>query len=95
MAVFRPPTDNFLSLSDIDVRQPWSQNQRFAYRLFRHFESQPRGRNVYKLSDGSYTENEPADYSTVVFTYYGGHDYELDADEQAALVAAGYGAFIS
>jgi hypothetical protein len=50
---------------------------------------------VFKLDDGSYVENEPADMSTVAVTYYGGHDYEVDAAEVASLTAAGYGDYIS
>lgn len=95
MAVFTPPTDNFFSLAEFDVSQPWSANKRFAFNLLKHYRSEPRGRNVYKLSDGTYVENEPEDYSTVVFTYYGGHDWPVDAAEVVALTAAGYGDYIS
>ena len=94
MAIFTPPTDNFHNLSDIDIDQMWSTDMRLQYRLWRHFAALPRGRNVYKLSDGSYVESEPADMSAVTISYYGGRSYEVSAAEEAALVAAGYGDYI-
>jgi hypothetical protein len=33
--------------------------------------------------------------STVIKTYLGGHDIEVDATEVASLTAAGYGAYIT
>lgn len=50
----------------------------------------PRAANIFKLLDGTYTETQPYDLSTVAVTYYGGHVYTVDATEAAALVAAGY-----
>jgi len=94
MATFTPPTDDFHGLSDFDLDTMWSQETRLAYRLLRHYRPLPRGRNVYKLDDGSYVESEPADMATVVVSYYGGHSYDVDATEEAALVAAGYGEYI-
>lgn len=49
---------------------------------------------MFKLVDGSYVESEPSDMSTVVVTYYGGHSYDVTANEEADLVAAGYGDYI-
>ena len=95
MATFTPPTDNLYNLSDFDVDQPFTAERRLAYSFLRHYAALPRGRNVFKLSDGTYVENEPADMSTVVITYYGGHDHVLTDAEQASLTAAGYGAYIS
>lgn len=94
MAIFTPPTDNVFNLSDFDVDTMWSTETRFAYRFLRHFSPLPRGRNVFKLVDGSYVESEPSDMSTVVVTYYGGHSYDVTANEEADLVAAGYGDYI-
>lgn len=95
MATFTPPTDNLFNLSDFDSDTVWSTEKRLAYRFLRHYAPLPRGRNVFKLANGSYVENEPEDMSTVVATYYGGHDYEVDAAEVASLTSAGYGAFIN
>ena len=95
MATFTPPTDNLYNLSDFDVDQPFTAERRLAYSFLRHYAPLPRGRNVFKLNDGTYVENEPADMSTVAITYYGGHDHIVDAAEEAALVAAGYGDYIT
>ena len=95
MPTFQPPTDDFLSLWNFSVDLPRSPSVRRAFHLFRHFESLPRGRNVYKLDTGTYTENEPSDMATVVTTYYGGHVYDLSDQEASDLTAAGYGAYIS
>ena len=95
MATFTPPTDNLYNLSDFDVQEPFTAERRLAYSFLRHYAALPRGRNIFKLSDGTYVENEPADNSTGVITYYGGHDHEVDATEAAALTSAGYGAYIT
>ena len=55
----------------------------------------PRSANVFKLNDGTYTETQPYDLSTVAVTYYGGHSYDVSAAEAAALTAAGYGAYLT
>lgn len=91
MGVFRPPTDDLFNLSDFDVDQYWTAETRLAYGLFRHFEPLPRGRNVYKLADGSFVENEPSDMSNVTFVYYGGHEYPVSGQEETDLISAGYG----
>jgi hypothetical protein len=94
MSIFRPPTDNFMMLgippNDFD-----SQEARLAYGLFRHYNNEPRGRNVFLLTNGSYTENEPNDITTIRKVYWGGTDNEISADEVASLTAAGYGEYIS
>lgn len=95
MPTFTPPTDNFHALSDFDVNLPNSPSVRRAYNLLRHYGSLPRGRNVFLLANGTYTENEPSDMTNVVTTYYGGHVYDITSDEAASLTAAGYGAYIS
>lgn len=94
MPVFTPPTRNEHNLSDFDITIPWSSETRFAYRLLRHFQPGPRGINVFKLVTGEYVENEPADMTTVVTTYYGGHKYDITDEEEAALIAAGYGDYV-
>lgn len=94
MSIFRPPTDDFVVLG-IPPKEFDSQEVRLAYSLFRHFDAEPRGRNVFKLIDGSFTENEPNDNTTIARTYFGGSDNEVSATEVAELTAAGYGAYIS
>lgn len=95
MATFQPPTDNYLSLADFDIELPATPNNKVAFSLFKHYSNLPRGRNIYRLSNGTYTENDPYDMADVTRTYYGGHIYEIDATEVAELTAAGYGAYIS
>lgn len=88
MPSFSPPTD--------DVVPPLlPSTSGTARRLLRHFSSNPRGRNVYYLSDGTITETDP-DGTTVTWddvetVWWGGHAaVEVTAAEQTALEAAGY-----
>lgn len=55
----------------------------------------PRGRNVFKLVDGTFTENQPMDPAVIEKVYHGGHVHTVSGQEQADLVAAGYGDYIS
>lgn len=98
MAIFRPPTDNFVVpviVSDYMGGMRLGKDQRLANRLGGHIDASPRGRNIYLLSDGSYTENQPSYAVDVSKVYYGGHEIEVDATEVASLTAAGYGAYIT
>jgi len=72
-----------------------SSEMRMAYNLYRHYAPTARGRNVYKLINGTYTENEPSDMTTVAITYYGGHTTEVTSTEAASLTSAGYGDYIN
>ena len=72
-----------------------SKDQRLANRLGGRIEASPRGRNIFLLTNGTYTDNQPSSLTMVSKVYYGGHDNEVDAAEVAALTAAGYGAYIS
>jgi hypothetical protein len=83
MATFRPPTDLFVSFDD------------GSEGIFRYLKNFPRGRNVYKLVDGSFTENQPGDMSRVEKIYHGGHIHEITADEETDLIAAGYEDYIT
>jgi hypothetical protein len=94
MSIFRPPTDDFVYLG-IPPKEFDSQEARLAYNLFKHYDSEARGRNVFLLTNGTYTENEPNDMTTVAKIYWGGSNNEVSADEVASLTAAGYGAYIS
>jgi hypothetical protein len=94
MSIFKPPTDDFMVLG-IPPKEFDSQEARVAYNLFRHFDAEPRGRNVFLLTNGTYTENEPNDITTISKVYWGGSNNEVSADEVASLTAAGYGAYIS
>ena len=98
MAIFRPPTDNFVRptlAENFTKGAVLSKEQRLANRLAAHYVPGARGRNVYLLVNGNFTENQPSDMDTVAKVYYGGHDIEVDATEVASLTAAGYGSYIS
>lgn len=58
--------------------------------VFRYFAAQPRGRNVWKLTDGTYTFFQPFDPALIAIEYLGGHEYSVSADERASLIAAGF-----
>jgi len=88
MATFTPPTDNLVRWAD-----PFDQS--VEHRLFRFLSPGARGRNVYKLTDDTFTENQPSDMSTVAKLYHGGHTHTVTAAEASALTAAGYGAYLS
>jgi hypothetical protein len=89
MAIFKPPTDNLLQY--VDRNHPYG----LGYRLFRFYSPEPRGRNVFKLVDGSFVETDPADFNSIAKLYFGGHENVVDAQEVADLTAAGYGEYIS
>jgi hypothetical protein len=98
MAIFRPPTDNFVVpviVGDYMGGLRLSKDQRLANRLGGRIQASPRGRNIFLLTNGTYTDDQPSSLSMVSKVYYGGHDNEIDAAEVAALTAAGYGAYIS
>jgi hypothetical protein len=83
MTTFRPPTDNFVNWGLPGERG-----------IFAVLKPGPRGRNIFKLKDGSFTEYEPGIAEDIVFTYHGGHIHEIDATQEAELRAAGYGDYI-
>jgi uncharacterized lipoprotein YmbA len=88
MPTFIPPTDNLVRWAD-----PFDQS--IEHRLFRFLSPGARGRNVYKLTDDTFTENQPSDMSTVAKLYHGGHTHTVTAAEASALTDAGYGAYLS
>lgn len=82
MATFRPPTDPFVRFDDGSGEG-----------IFSYLSGWPRGRNVYKLTNGSFTESQPED-SEIEKIYHGGHIHPLTAQEEADLIAAGYEDYI-
>lgn len=98
MPIFRPPTDNFVRQTlQEDIRRGFilSDEQRLGNRLAAFRPPARRGRNVYLLNSGVFTERQPSDMTTVSKIYHGGHDNEVTDAEATALTAAGYGAYIS
>lgn len=83
MAKFRPPTDPFVMFDDGSGEG-----------IFSYLKGWPRGRNVFKMIDGSFQENQPSNMDDVAIIYHGGHIHELTAQEEADLIAAGYGDYI-
>ena len=87
MPTFTPPTVNDVPPvypSDEKNQDPW-----------RFFADGPRGLNVWKLNDGSYTQAEPQTLANVAVVYHGGHIHPITAGEAALLTAAGYGAYVT
>jgi len=85
--IFRTPTDNFPSA-------PY-RNGSIANRLFSYAGQGSRGKNVYKLTNGTFTEAEQRDTTVVAKVYYGGHTNFVTQTEKDDLVAAGYGSYVT
>lgn len=63
---------------------------KLATKLFRHYKRRAGSRNIYILLDGTVTQSQPADYSTVRTVVFGGHVNEVTAADLTRLVDAGY-----
>jgi hypothetical protein len=64
-------------------------------RLFSHTPQGSRAKNLYRLTDGSYTTTDPRRPELITRIYYGGHDIFLTDPEITELTAAGYGSSIT
>ena len=96
MATFTPPTDDTVRYGVTYGADGMSRHYNStARRLWRFFQPESRGKNVYLLTDGTYTEVDQRDQGQIVKIYLGGHQNPVDAGEVASLTAAGYGAYIS
>ena len=95
--VFRTPTDNQVDFTGSDFYGiDMIPANKLVYALYRHYQPGPRGRNVWKLTDGTYTENQPMNDDDIAIIYQGGHEHVLfDDAERDSLIAAGYGPYIS
>ena len=83
MSTFTPPTDNYVN---------WAlPGERGILAVLRPGR---RGRNVFKMNDGSFTEFQPSYPDDIAITYHGGHIHPITAQEEADLIAAGYGDYI-
>jgi len=96
---FTPPLTD-VTKTTLGTDTPWD---RYTHDLATKLPDIARARNVYILKDGTVTDEIPAaTYDSsgrlvstgperVRRTFYGGHEAEpIDADERAALVAAGW-----
>jgi hypothetical protein len=98
MATFTPPTDNFVVpviVGDVSNNVFLSKEEKMANLLGSHIQASGRGRNVFLLTSGTFTERQPSDYTTISKVYYGGHANNITDSEATALTAAGYGAYIA
>jgi hypothetical protein len=88
--IFTPPTRSYTP-SVTPLTPVWQQSPA------KYFSKTniPKPVNVFKLLDGTYTEQQPALWDQIDLVYYGGHTYEVTSAEAAALTAAGYGADIT
>lgn len=85
--IFRTPTSE-LPAADFFAKD-------IANRLFSYATPGARGKNIYKLTDGSYTDVDPRDPADYTKLYYGGRNNFVSADEKADLVSAGYGEYVT
>ena len=83
MATFTTPTDDLVA---------WAEPGERGIMAF--LKPGRRGRNVFKLVDGTYTEWQPAFPEEIAHIYHGGHVHELTEQEVTDLTAAGYGDYI-
>lgn len=84
----------FLTPSDTVAPTDW-RNGSVANRLFRYAEPTNRGKNVYKLTNGTFTQVDQRDPTVVAKIYYGGTKNFVSQQEKDELVAAGYGSYIT
>lgn len=60
---FTPPTDQIVPPIYIDPPDPYYPSDPLMQRLMAHYENQFRGRNVFLLSDGTFTEEQPPNWN--------------------------------
>ncbi len=79
MPTFEPPIGSYNPPT-----YPWDRNAS----PFRYYRGTPKGKNLYVKPDGTVVENY--DPKNAIYTYLGGHVYDVSAAEVAILQAAGY-----
>lgn len=98
MPIFRPPTDDFVTpvphtpSTELGLI---SRDEKVRRNLAKFYPNAPRGRNVFWLTDGTFTEDDPPFQEDIRKVFYGGHENQITTEEEAALTAAGYGAYIT
>jgi hypothetical protein len=85
-------TKSLIFRTPVEDRFPWDnyRNAEPAHRLFAKANQGYRARNIFLLTNGTYTNTDPLDPTLVTKVYYGGHEYYVDQTEKDELVAAGY-----
>jgi hypothetical protein len=86
--IFRPPVNDSFAWND--RLRPVAGDF-----LLRKLVPGGRAKNVYKLTDGSYTTNQPAEVEDYVLVHYGAHNNFVSASEKADLISAGYGEYVT
>lgn len=86
-AVFTPPVALGRPLHTNNPQHP-------AYALFRHYAPHAAGVNVW-IVDGVVTTTQPVELGEDDAEFLGGHIHEITSAQEALLVAAGYGAYIT
>jgi hypothetical protein len=81
--IFRPPVEDRFPWSDYRESTP-------SHRLFARANPGYRARNIFRLTNGTYTNVDPLDPSLVDKVYLGAHEHFVTEQEKADLVAAGY-----
>jgi len=81
--IFRPPAEDDFPFATYLGRGK-------ANRFYGFVQPGARARNVYKLTDGTFTNVDPRNDNLVVKLYLGAHEHFVTEDEKAELVAAGY-----
>ena len=87
LLIFRPPNST--------ERKADRMADDFAFQLFRYAEPILAGVNIYKLTDGTYTQIEQRDPDLVSKIYYGGSVNFVTQQEKDDLIAAGYGSYVT
>ena len=85
-------TKSLIFRTPVEDRFPWDnyRNAEPAHRLFAKANQGYRARNIFRLTNGTYTNTDPLDPTLVTRTYYGGHEHFVTQTEKDELVAAGY-----
>lgn len=84
MSTFVTPTDDFVF---------WAE--RGSKGIMSHLKPGVRGRNVYKLTSGLFTESDPYDPTVIDTIYHGGHVHTVVGTEETDLITGGYGGYVS
>lgn len=87
LLIFRTPAD---TLAPADWR-----NGSISNRLFRYAQPTNRGKNIYKLTNGTFTDIDQRNPDVVSRVYYGGTINYVTQAEKDDLIAAGYGEYVT
>lgn len=87
MTTFSPPAQDDFAWANY-------RDNSAAHRLFGYIRQGVRAQNLFYLTDGTFTNVDPLNPDLVDKVYYGGHTYEITAEEATILTDAGYGAYI-